>query len=287
MNVEAEVSFDLLRKLLEVATCFFSVVLFLWFWLALFFYLSSRIAFCSNTGQIQGSFYSHWSYTGLLTSQSWPFWCGFVCLLGIFSFSGCKFRISFTKLYSKVLLGTSSVPTRFWWQGGASVGVSAAWTAAGGQTSGIWCSRWEQPHTSFPILLYVGHRDWIKAQDSLALERLFYNSAFMVCFFFSKYTTLLEDSEKRLRLFPSMYVPESSFYWGEKKPNQNNTPQFEFHFVGKSHGKLCRIMMCLFLVCQETFWEVRGHTADGGNGQHVGKSWSRWADWSNRTFTGG
>lgn len=68
--------------------------------------------------------------------------------------------------------------------------------------------------------------------------------------------------------------PESSYYWGKEKKTEN-TQQFEFHFVGKYHNVLYRIMMCLFLVCQETSREVTGHTTDGGNGQHVGKSWSR------------
>lgn len=49
MNVEAKVSFDLLRKLLGVATDYFFFSGF-----DLFFYLPSRIAFCSNTGQTKG-----------------------------------------------------------------------------------------------------------------------------------------------------------------------------------------------------------------------------------------
>lgn len=66
----------------------------------------------ATLGRLRGGSYSHWSSfrpanVMELTILVW------VCLFGIFSFSGCKFRISFMKLYSKRLLGTFSVPTRF------------------------------------------------------------------------------------------------------------------------------------------------------------------------------
>lgn len=87
MNVEAKVSFDLLRKLLGVATDYFFLVVLICFSTCLLELLS-----VATLGRLRGSSYSRWSSFRPanvleLTILVW------VCLFGIFSFSGCKLEL--------------------------------------------------------------------------------------------------------------------------------------------------------------------------------------------------